>query len=118
MLAPGRLPSGVVTAPTSQMDVAPTVLGLLGLPWEAPFFGQDVLALGGRPHPILLSHDHDVALMERDELAVLGLGRAATTLVYDRSTRSFAARPPDPALIDLATAYYQTAYGAFVQHRS
>ncbi len=27
----------------TQIDIAPTVLGLLGLPYEAPFFGQDAL---------------------------------------------------------------------------
>ena len=37
-LAPRR-----VDALTAQIDIAPTVLGLLGMPYEAPFFGQDSL---------------------------------------------------------------------------
>ena len=32
-----------VDALMTQIDIAPTVLGLLGMPYEAPFFGQDAL---------------------------------------------------------------------------
>jgi hypothetical protein len=33
----------------TQIDIAPTVMGLLGLPYEAPFFGVDVLHAPRRP---------------------------------------------------------------------
>lgn len=49
ILAPGHLQSRQINIPVSQMDIAPTVLGLLGLPCEAPLFGQNVLAENDTP---------------------------------------------------------------------
>ncbi len=102
---------------TSQLDIAPTVLGLLGLPYEAPFFGQNVLALGGHSHPLLFNHNHNVALYRDGELAVLGLKQQATTYRYDRKNNTFSELAPDKELIDLATAYFQTAFEQFESHR-
>jgi len=117
--APGLVAPGEVIAPISQMDVAPTVLGRLGLAYTAPFFGQDVLAArGDRGHAILLSHNHDVALLLGDELEVLGLQRAASTFRYDSQTGSLARRDEAPNLRDLTTAFYQTAFDLFRSGRS
>ncbi|MEZ4484640.1 MAG: hypothetical protein R2864_08595 [Syntrophotaleaceae bacterium] len=54
------------------MDIAPTVLGLLGFGYTAPFYGQDVLGLRrpGREHPILFNHNHDVALLNEGRMVV------------------------------------------------
>jgi arylsulfatase A-like enzyme len=49
---PGHLRAGTVPAPAEILDVAPTVLGLIGLPMPASFEGFDwapVLAGGARP---------------------------------------------------------------------
>ncbi|MCC7410107.1 MAG: LTA synthase family protein [Gammaproteobacteria bacterium] len=116
VLAPGHLAPAKVTVPTSQIDVGPTVLGLLGLAYEAPFFGRDVLA-GDADRPLLFNHNHDVALMRGDDIVVLGLHRAAARYRYDRASESYAARDPDNDLTDLAVAYYQIAAALFKSHR-
>lgn len=114
ILAPGRIAPARLDVPISQIDLAPTVLGLLGIDYEAPFFGQDVLAAGARgPSELLFNHNHDVALLRGDELAVLGLRRRAETYRYDPATKRLDRGPADPELVDLATAYYQTAYDQF-----
>lgn len=43
--APGRLPVQSVDTVCSQIDVAPTIFGLLGWSYESQFFGRDVLNL-------------------------------------------------------------------------
>lgn len=74
VFAPEGAQPAVVKTATSQVDIAPTVMGLLGLPYQAPFYGQDVLHIAaGQPRPILLNHDHDVGLLLGDHLVVLGL---------------------------------------------
>ena len=122
ILAPGLVAPGTVDTPTSQIDIAPTVMGLLGLSYDAPFFGQDVLHWHGGERSLLFNHNHDVALLRGGEFAVLGLNRSAETLSYfrrpgpaSRDVDEFHPAPYDESLIDLATAYYQTGYRLFTQ---
>jgi hypothetical protein len=59
------------------------------LPYEAPFFGQDVLHTPAAARVALLSHDHDVAILRDDELAVLGLDGTVRDYLYDRAHGTF-----------------------------
>ena len=120
ILAPGRLAPGRVEALTAQIDLAPTVLGLLGLPYEAPFFGRDVLHYPDPRRPLLFNHNQNVALYRADELAILGLHRSATSVVHrrdparPRKDRDIYERiPEDRALVELAVAYFQTGAHMF-----
>ncbi|MDB5969038.1 MAG: sulfatase [Hydrocarboniphaga sp.] len=126
ILAPAHLQPRLVDTLTSQIDVAPTVLGILGLPYQAPFFGQDVLRWpAGEPRTLLFNHNHDVALMRDGKLCILGLHQSAECQGYVRTpgapgpaTTHFShLDQADPELVDLATAYYQTAYDQFQSHR-
>ena len=118
MLAPGHLRPGVVTLATGQIDVAPTVMGILGLPFTAPFYGQDVLHWpADKPQSILVNHDHDVGLLLGNKLAVLGLHKEFTVYAYDPSSYGIHKAADDPRLVDLATAYFQTAYELFESHK-
>jgi phosphoglycerol transferase MdoB-like AlkP superfamily enzyme len=55
------------------LDVAPTLLGLIGRPYESIFFGQDLLHLENGQGRALLNHNRDIGLLARERLAVLGL---------------------------------------------
>jgi phosphoglycerol transferase MdoB-like AlkP superfamily enzyme len=82
MLAPGRLQPRIIQTRIGQMDIAPTVMGLLGLPFTAPFYGQDVLHWPvGQERSILVNHGRDVALLSGRKLIVLGLHKSVT--VFD-----------------------------------
>lgn len=100
-----------------QIDVAPTVMGMLGFAYRAPFFGQDVLSHPDAQRVALFNHNHDVALLRDDRMVVLGLNNAVHYLAYDRHTGRFSPMPPDPALRDLAVSYYQTAFELFRQRK-
>lgn len=115
--APGRLEPREVTALTSQIDVAPTVLGLLGFAYEAPFFGTDVLACGDCERLLLFSHNHDVAVYAGGDMAILGLNGKSATVHYDRATDTYGAMPDDESLTDLGVAIYQTAYELFREQK-
>jgi len=126
ILAPAHLHPRTVDTLTSQIDVAPTVLGLLGLPYQAPFFGQDVLHWPeGEPRTLLFNHNHDVAALRDGKLCILGLHQSAECQSYVRTpgapgpatTHFSQLDQPDAELVDLATAYYQTAYDQFQTHR-
>ena len=115
--SPKHLRPGVVDTMTTQIDIAPTILGLLGLPYRAPFFGRDVLH-APPTHPVaLFSHNHDVALYRDGQLAILGLGKTVRNVIYDRETDSYRRVDAQTALNELAIAYYQTAFELFRAHR-
>lgn len=102
----------------TQIDIAPTVLGLLGMQYEAPFFGID--ALHERPdhaRVALFSHNHDVAILRDNQLVVLGLGKTHQSLTYDPLAKTFKPVADDTALQDLGVAYFQTASDLFKTNR-
>ena len=101
----------------TQIDVAPTVLGLLGLPYEAPFFGQDVLNAPAENRVALFNHNHDVAIFRNGRIVVFGLKQSVSYYDYDAATDSYAPAAPDPELERLGIAYFQTAYELFSAHR-
>ena len=115
--APKHLKPQRVDTLMTQIDVAPTVLGLLGLPYEAPFFGQDVLHSPESSRIALFSHDHDVAIYRDGRLAVLGMDGKVHDFLYDRSDESFTPVAADPELDALGIAYFQTASELFKAHR-
>jgi arylsulfatase A-like enzyme len=111
--APKHIAPRMIETLTSQIDIAPTVLGLLGLEYEAPFFGSNVLACELCERIALFSHNHDVAVYRDGELEVLGLGKTEHTLAYNREKDRYTSLAPDRQLSDLAVAIYQTAYEQF-----
>jgi Sulfatase len=100
-----------------QIDIAPTVLGLLGFGYSAPFFGQNVLGPNPGPRIALFNHNHDVALYRDGEIVVLGMQKKVTNYRYDKAVNSFVTTPRNPELEQLAIAYYQTAADLYRQHR-
>lgn len=106
----------------SQVDLAPTLLSLAGIAYDAPFFGQDLLGLpevGGRA---FVNHNRNIGLLTDSMLVVLGLHRSQT--FYTRSDRKsdvFTRVPGDSApLRELASdtaAVYQTAYQTYLDRR-
>jgi phosphoglycerol transferase MdoB-like AlkP superfamily enzyme len=115
--SPKHLRPGEVDTLTTQIDIAPTVLGLLGLSYQAPFFGEDVLHSGAENRVAFFSHNHDVALYKGGELAILGLGKSVQDVFYDPVTNKYRPAPANVPLNDLAVAYYQTASELFGERR-
>ncbi len=115
IMAPGHLQPRQVASAISQIDIAPTVLGLLGLPYKAPFFGQNVFAENPESRVLLFNHNHDVALYTKGKLAVLGLNKSLHTYRYRLGGDTLDEIADDGNLTDLATAYYQTAFNLFTR---
>ena len=101
----------------TQIDIAPTLMGLLGLPYSAPWFGQDALNTPATGRIAFFSHNHNVALLRDSQLTTLGLRKSVSQAHYDKATDSYTATSADPASEALAIAYYQTAYELFREGR-
>jgi phosphoglycerol transferase MdoB-like AlkP superfamily enzyme len=111
--APGKVQPREVDSLMTQVDLAPTVMGLLGLGYTAPWFGQDALNTPEESRLAYFGHNHDVAVLRGDTLAILGLQKTVHDKHYDPATDQYQDVPPDPALNRLAIATYQTAYELF-----
>jgi phosphoglycerol transferase MdoB-like AlkP superfamily enzyme len=68
-----------------QLDVTPTILGLIGRPFESLFFGSDLLA-EGRPRRVLMHHNRSVGIYRDERLAVFGLNSTVTYYRGDART--------------------------------
>lgn len=96
----------------SQIDLAPTLLGLLNLDYQSTFFGRNLLQANLLPPRVVVGNYQHLGLFDGQNLAILsprqGLRRhdqALTDSIESRATVS------DP-LIARAITYYQTAsYG-------
>lgn len=113
--APGKIAPQVVSKAFSSLDLGPTILGLLGLPYDAPFFGVDVL----KPNvpadkPVMFSHNHNIAIFSSGNLTVLGLQKEARSFRYENGKTTEA--PLDAGAANLLTATLQTAYEKFTTH--
>jgi len=55
------------------LDVSPTILGLLGRPYETLFFGRDLLNMAPDQGRAFLNHNRDIGMLTGHRLIVLGL---------------------------------------------
>jgi phosphoglycerol transferase MdoB-like AlkP superfamily enzyme len=115
--APTKIAPQRVETMATQIDVAPTVMGLLGLPYRAPFFGQDLLRVSPAHRIALFNHNHDVAIFRDNEIAVFGLNRRVSFFRYDRDSDKYTPQSANPTLQALGIAYFQTAAEQFRDHR-
>ena len=110
---PGLIPAGArVEAITSSMDVPPTILGLLGITGESKFLGRDLFSADTHPGRALMTHNSELALLQGNRIAVLGLHGATTVRAVDSTSTLRPIATPDSAereLIEDAIAYFQGA---------
>ena len=96
----------------SSLDLAPTILGLLGINYSAPFYGVDVLKDSiPASRPVMFSHNHNIAWYEKEKLTVLGLQKEVRTFNYRQGKTTDA--PTDEEAGKLLAAHLQTAYELF-----
>jgi len=109
----------VVDRLASQIDLAPTLLSLAGIEYDAPFFGDDLLGqpeAGGRA---FVNHNRSIGMLTDTALVVLGLHRSVT--YYRRPDRhsqrlvkTLAKSPEMTELTRDTEAAFQTAYRRYM----
>lgn len=55
------------------LDVGPTLLGLIGRPYESLFLGRDLLRAAPEAGRALVNHNRDIGMFSRERLVILGL---------------------------------------------
>ena len=112
IFAPAHVKPGRVDTLASQIDVAPTLLGLLNFSYRSKFFGHDILREGQRHPRALMANYQTVGYYEQGR--IVELKPNGRTRVVDAETGRQA---PDDALsrelVDDTVSYYQVAAQAY-----
>jgi phosphoglycerol transferase MdoB-like AlkP superfamily enzyme len=110
--SPGQVRPGRVDVLASQIDVAPTLLGVLGFGYRSKFFGHDILREGEKHQRALFANYQTVGYY-RDGI-VVELKPKGRYRVVDAATGQARGEDAHTAeLLDEAVSYYQVASRAY-----
>lgn len=110
--APGFIKPSVNNVLMSQIDIMPTVFGLLNMSYPSRFFGQNVLSPSYHPRAFAATYQ-DLGYVENGKMVVLSAGRhqkqfKVTAVGYSLKTGAEEHRV-DGGLLNRAVANYQMA---------
>ncbi len=95
---------------TSQIDIAPTVLGMLNISYDSVFFGKDVFRCNPKDRFVPLNHNRDIALFDGSRLSELNFRKNSSTYLYDKPSNRQTITKRDEEQIKNAASIYQSAY--------
>jgi phosphoglycerol transferase MdoB-like AlkP superfamily enzyme len=105
----GQISPGRIETLTSQMDYAPTLLGLLNWSYPTRFFGHDVRKIAPRDGHALIGNYQKLGHLEMGEFQMLGPMRVESVSGFDYMTQQSSVQPPQIPFEPEAVAFYQTA---------
>lgn len=105
----GQVEPGHVRRLASQIDYAPTLLGLLGWSYPSRFFGHDVRRVGDDDAHALLGNYQKLGHMEDGELLVLSPKRGETSYRVDPETLAMTPTKPSADAEREAVGFYRAA---------
>lgn len=103
----------------SSLDIAPTILGVLGGDYRSTFFGRDVLSIEPDSGYAIMQHNHEVAILAPDEdpssrklgLTLLDSRKSAWQSEYEpRLFKLSDNRKANGSQVEQVAAFFQTGY--------
>ncbi|WP_342083668.1 LTA synthase family protein [Dyadobacter sp. OTU695] len=107
--APGFIKAGTMPRLMSQIDIGPTILGLLHFSYRSKFFGYDIFKLETGRERAFVSTYQSLGYVKNDSLIVLKPQRVTETFTPDFKDGSARQTLPNGHLTDEAVAWYQAA---------
>ncbi|SEJ68503.1 Phosphoglycerol transferase MdoB [Dyadobacter koreensis] len=107
--APGFVKQGTMPRLMSQIDLGPTILGLLHFSYRSQFFGYDIFKLEAGRERAFISTYQSLGYIKHDSLVILKPQRISGTFVPNFDDGSRRAVTSDNRLINEAIAWYQSA---------
>ena len=117
LYSPKHILPGRVETLTSQIDVAPTVLGILNFSYDSTFFGIDVLRDSHPDRMVPLNHNRDIGLFDGRNLIEIGFRKTSAQYAYDPVTHGQTPVAIDPERIKDAIAIFQKAFELYHERR-
>lgn len=101
------------------MDIAPTIMGLLGGSYRSVFFGRDVFRVKRSEGYALMQHNRDIALLTADgRMMVLGCQKQATQFRMNPETYQLKlVKPVDEELQADTISFFQAGHRLYYDQR-
>jgi len=106
--APHILQPQTVATLTSQIDIAPTLLGMLNVSYTSKFFGQDVLHIPADKARAFISTYQGLGYINGNNLVVQSPVKNVKQYQADFTNDNAVEKPVEPASADEAISFYQT----------
>jgi phosphoglycerol transferase MdoB-like AlkP superfamily enzyme len=101
---------------TSQIDIAPTILGILNVSYRSKFFGKDILKMEPEQGRAFIGTYEKLGYMKNDKLVVLNIKKEKTLYRFDRTTGEEQKIQADQNLFDEAISIFQGGYYLYQHH--
>jgi phosphoglycerol transferase MdoB-like AlkP superfamily enzyme len=109
MYAPGHIKPGKFEKLTAQIDVGPSILGLLNFSYQSKFFGQNVFKMKDEQQRAFISTYQSLGYIKNNKLVILNANKKVNTFAPDFKTGSSKPIPAEEWLTNEAIANYQLA---------
>ncbi len=113
--APAILTPHHIDTMMSQIDIAPTVLGMLNVSYSSKFFGKDILNDNDSTQRAFIGTYQKLGYIEGDKLLVLDPGKKTEYYNFTRKDGIVINSPADENLLLNGLAYYQGSAFAYKQ---
>lgn len=107
--SPLHIQPQVVTNLTAQIDIAPTIFGLLNFNYTSKFFGQDVFSSNQNNRRAYISTYQGLGFLKNDQLIIQSPVRKINQFIPNFKTGAATSTQLNDTLATLATSFYQTA---------
>lgn len=107
--SPQNIQPGKIDALTAQIDIAPTILGLLSFDYTTKFFGQDILNTPAEKQKAFISTYQGLGFIENNELVIQSPVKKINTYKPDFTTGEAKPITGNDSTVLKAIAYYQVA---------
>lgn len=109
MYSPTLIKPGKFEKLTAQIDVGPSILGLLNFSYQSKFFGQDVFKMKAEQQRAFISTYQSLGYIKNNKLVILDPNKKLNTFMPDFKTGAAKPIGAEAWLSDEAIAYYQLA---------
>lgn len=93
----------------SQIDIFPTLFGLLNWDYTSNLFGCDVLKMKPEDERAFIGNYRKLGLLKKDRVVVLGDQNKANFYAWNRKDNRLVSLPMDKELLEITISFYQVA---------
>lgn len=93
----------------SQIDVGPTLLGVMNWSYKTKFFGKDIVKMAPEEERAFISNYQKLGYIKNDRLSILSPQQKVTHYKIDPQTGEMKVEAADPEIEKEAIIYYQSA---------
>jgi len=111
--SPAHIQPKTVTTLASQIDVAPTLLGLLNFSYDSKFYGRDIFHTTPEQERAFIGNYQKLGYMKNNRLTILSPREEVSAYHVDFEKTTTTPIPPEARDLAEAITYYQSADLAF-----